>query len=133
MNNLLLVLIIGILSGCLLGTIGSPGVGILIPLFVSLNIANFTTALGTYFLAFIYPVCILPFITSYKRKQVKIKEGLVLGAAIFVFSFLASYLAKYINLNTKFIVSGIIFICIGVWYLWYDVKKIRPVPQTSVS
>ena len=102
----------------------------MVPLMMLFNFANFTTTLGTYFLALVVPCCLLPFITSYKRKEVKVKDGLVLGITIFIFSWLGSFLAKYVNLNVKFILSGIIFICIGLWYLWYDITKIRKEPQS---
>ena len=120
MNPNLVIALIGIISGSIVGLVGSPGYTLLVPLMVFLNLANFNVALGTFFMAIMIPITLLPAYTSYKRNNINITYGLILMLTIWMFSFLFSHLSIYVPEKIKFYLGGIINMLVGIWYFWYS-------------
>ncbi len=118
--EIFLYLLIGILAGLVMGTIGVGGGAIII---VSLlYIMQFTqkTAQGTTLLIVAAPVSLLAAYTYYKNGFVNLKAGLIIMTAFLISSFLGAKLAGKLPQNILKIIFGIGLILIGLKIVFFN-------------
>ena len=114
-----IIILIGIVSGILQGSLGSVGIIIVIPALLMFNvIKDFRTACGTILFTLLFPTSILGINEYYTSKNIAIITGIILTITMAIGGYIGSFASKYIPDNFLEIISGIIFILVGIQYLF---------------
>ena len=114
-----IIIFIGLVSGILQGSLGSVGIIVVIPALLMFNvIRDFKTACGTILFTLLFPTSILGLKEYYNSKNIAIITGIILTITMTVGGYFGSYASKYIPERFLEIISGIIFILVGLQYLF---------------
>lgn len=118
MNEIIILLIIGLVSGYLSGLIGIGGGIVIVPALVYFVAMNQKTAQGTTLFMFMIPVGILGVYNYYKAGNVDYKTALIMAATFVFGSYLGSKTA--IAVDTKIVkqIFGAAIVLIGIKMLW---------------
>lgn len=126
---------IGIVSGILQGSLGSVGMIVIIPALLMFNvIKDFKTACGTLLFTLLFPTSILGLNEYYTGKNIAIVTGILLTITMTIGAYFGSFASKYISVRLLEILSGIIFILVGLQYLFIGTNSmyIKPVNHTTM-
>ena len=95
----LYVLIIGIISGIVGGSLGTSGSNIMIPGLLLSGIApNYKTAAGTTLLAILPPLSIGAVYTYWKSNNVQVDSAIIIVISYFIFATIAAnYVVKFVS------------------------------------
>jgi uncharacterized membrane protein YfcA len=110
---LLILILIGILTGFMAGMLGIGGAIIMIPALVFFMGLSQQTAQGTSLAVMLPPIGILAAYNYYKAGQVNIKFALILAAAFLVGSYFGSRLALEIPQNLLKKIFGILLLAVA--------------------
>ena len=118
------VLIIGILSGIIGGSLGTSGSNVIIPgLLLSGVTSNYKTAAGTTLLAILPPLSIGAVYTYWKSGNVQVDTAVILVISYFIFATIAAnYAVKYISNKTLLLLYAIYLLVICVYFFYKFVK-----------
>ena len=115
----ILVTIIGLVSGILQGSLGSVGLIVVIPALLIMNIVgDFKTACGTLLFTLLFPTSALGLYEYYYSNSMAIITGLVLTFTMTIGGYYGSMVSSYVSYEKLEFISGIIFIIIGIHYLF---------------
>ena len=124
------VLIIGMLSGIIGGSIGTSGSNVIIPgLLLSGVTSNYKTAAGTTLLAILPPLSIGAVYTYWKSGNVQVDTAIILVISYFIFATIAAnYTVKYISNKTLLLIyaSYLLIICLYFFYKYFNYTDIEP-------
>jgi uncharacterized membrane protein YfcA len=114
MNEILFLLLIGLVAGMMSGLVGIGGGVIIVPALMLLLGFSQKTAQGTTLLMFIIPFSILGVWNYYQSGHVNVKAALIMGITFMLGSFLGSKMAIMSNPRVlKYIlVCFLILVCI---------------------
>jgi uncharacterized membrane protein YfcA len=130
-----IITIIGIVSGILQGSLGSVGIIVIIPALLLFNvIKDFKTACGTLLFTLLFPTSILGLNEYYSNNNIAIVTGILLTITMIIGGYFGSFASKYISVRLLELISGIIFILVGLQYLFIGTNSmyIKPVNNTSM-
>lgn len=138
MNATFLTIILGSISGLFGGALGQSGAETMLPGLLILGLVpSFKVAAGTVLLAIIPPISILAVLEYYRRGQVQVYTSFLLFIAYFITAYFGAYLTKNITNKSLEIMSGIYFICIGIFFIWNSItgtygetKHITPISHS---
>jgi len=112
MFNTIGIILIGLLSGLILGITGILPIGFFIVLFKYLDIGDFKTILGTVLFVTLFPITVGSVFEFYKEKKINFFAGIVLLITMIIGSYIGSklILVDRFKLTEKKInyISGII-------------------------
>ena len=114
MNEILILLIIGLIAGFFSGLVGIGGGIIIVPLLVYFLHFAQQSAQGTTLFMFLFPIGILGVYNYYKAGYIEWKTAAFMGITFFIGSFFGSKLAVNIDQQTVKKVFGIFVILIGI-------------------
>ena len=121
-NNItkyVIIIIIGIVSGILQGALGSVGLIVVIPALLVMNIVgDYKTACGTLLFTLLFPTSLLGLYEYYHSNSMAIITGIILVITMTIGGYYGSMLSNYITYGNLEILSGIIFIIVGIHYLF---------------
>ena len=121
-TSVLLTVALGIVAGLLGGSLGQSGAETMLPGLLILGIVpNFKVAAGTVLLTILPPLSLLAIYQYYKRNELQIPTALILMVSYFFAAYFGAYFTKYVTNSTLETVSGIYFICIGLFFLWNSI------------
>ena len=122
MNQFLIEVVLGLLSGLFLGITGIAPTGLVLIGLDALKIGDYKSNLGTILFLNLFPISIGAFFEFYKAKQINFSLGYVLLASIIVGSFIGSkYVVGEKNvLSTRDIkyVTAFLSFFIGIVFLY---------------
>ena len=122
MFNTIFIILIGLLSGILLGLTGILPLGFFILLLKYLDVGDYKTILGTVLYVIVFPLSIGSALEFYKAKKINFFVGNILLITMIIGSFLGSKLVlderfqltekkiKYISAIMTFVASILFFI-----------------------
>lgn len=118
MNEIVVLLIIGLAAGYLSGLIGIGGGIVIVPALVYLLSVNQKTAQGTTLFMFLLPIGILGVYNYYKAGHIDFKTAGIMAVTFLVGSYLGSKTA--IAFDTKLVkqIFAVVIILIGIKMLW---------------
>lgn len=118
MNEVLLLLFVGLVAGFLSGLIGIGGGIVIVPVLVYLLNFNQKTAQGTTLFMFLFPIGILGVYNYYKGGFLDYKTALIMGATFVIGSYFGS--KTVIAIDTKIVkqMFGAFIILIGIKMLF---------------
>jgi uncharacterized membrane protein YfcA len=120
-----IVCFIGLFSGILQGSLGSVGVIVIIPaLLLTRIVGDFKTACGTILITFLFPTSLLGLYEYYKSNSIALLTGIVLTIMMTIGGYFGSLVSKYISFSNLELISGIIFIIIGLYYLFIGTNSL---------
>ena len=123
---------IGLVSGILQGSLGSVGMIVVIPALLMFNvIKDFKTACGTILFTLLFPTSILGLNEYYKGKNIAIITGILLTITMTIGSYFGAFASKYISDRFLEIISGMIFIIIGLQYLFIGTNSMYTAPSNN--
>ena len=124
------VLIIGILSGIIGGSVGTSGSNVIIPgLLLSGVTSNYKTAAGTTLLAILPPLSIGAVYTYWKSGNVQVDTAIIIVISYFIFATIAArYAVKYISNQMLLLIYAIYLLIISVYffYKYFNYTQIEP-------
>ncbi|MGZ3920281.1 MAG: TSUP family transporter [Bacteroidia bacterium] len=114
MNEVLLLLLVGLLAGFLSGLIGIGGGIVIVPVLVYLLNFNQKTAQGTTLFMFLFPIGILGVYNYYKGGFLDYKTALIMAGTFILGSYFGS--KTVIAIDTKLLkqIFGAFIILIGI-------------------
>jgi len=119
----LYVLIIGIVSGFVGGSLGTSGSNVIIPgLLLSKVATDYKTAAGTTLLAILPPLSIGAVYTYWKAGKVQVDSAIIIVISYFIFATMAAkYAVKYISNKYLILIYAIylLIICIYFFYKFF--------------
>lgn len=111
MNEIMILLVIGLFAGVLSGMVGIGGGIIIVPALVYFLGFSQHLAQGTTLTLFVIPIGILGFLNYYKAGYVDIKTALIIAATFVIGSYIGSKITISLNQDTiKKVFGGIIFL-----------------------
>jgi uncharacterized protein len=118
MNEIAILLVVGLFAGFLSGLIGIGGGIIIVPILVYLLNVNQKTAQGTTLFMFMFPIGILGVYNYYKEGLVDYKTALIMAGTFIIGSYLGSKTA--ISMDTRLVkqLFGAFIILIGLKMLF---------------
>lgn len=115
----ILIIIVGFVSGILQGSLGSVGVIVIIPALLLLNIVgDYKTACGTLLVTLLFPTSLLGLSEYYHTNSLAVVTGLILTVTMTIGGYYGALVSNYITYGALEIISGIIFIIVGIQYLF---------------
>ena len=115
----ILIIIVGLVSGILQGSLGSVGVIVIIPALLLLNIVgDYKTACGTLLVTLLFPTSLLGLSEYYHTNSLAMVTGLILTITMTIGGYYGALVRNYITYGSLEIISGLIFIIIGIQYLF---------------
>ncbi|MCX7943684.1 MAG: sulfite exporter TauE/SafE family protein [Deltaproteobacteria bacterium] len=114
MSAILVSLLIGVLSGTIIGLMGGGGAMLIVPSLVYILKFNQHLAQGTSLVALLLPVQLLAVIKYYKEGNADIKMGLVIGLGLFIGAFLGALLASTLSEFWMRKIFAIFLITVGI-------------------
>lgn len=114
MNEVLILLVVGLLAGFLSGLIGIGGGIVIVPVLVYLLNFNQKTAQGTTLFMFLFPIGILGVHNYYKAGHLDYKTALIMAVTFVIGSYFGSKMV--IAIDTKIVkqMFGAFIILIGI-------------------
>jgi len=120
--NILLTIALGIFAGLIGGSLGQSGAETMLPGLLILGLVpNFKVAAGTVLLTILPPLSLLAIYQYYKRDELQIPTALILMVSYFFAAYFGAFFTKSVSNSTLETVSGVYFICIGLFFLWNSV------------
>jgi uncharacterized membrane protein YfcA len=123
------VLIIGIISGIVGGSLGTSGSNVIIPgLLLSGVTENYKTAAGTTLLAILPPLSIGAVYTYWKSGNVQVDSAIIIVISYFIFATMAAnYAVKYLSNKTLILFYAIylLIICIYFFYKYFTYSSTK--------
>lgn len=118
MNEVIILLLVGLFAGFLSGLIGIGGGIVIVPVLVYLLNFNQKTAQGTTLFMFLFPIGILGVYNYYKGGFLDYKTALIMGVTFIIGSYLGS--KTVISMDTKIVkqLFGAFIILIGIKMLF---------------
>ncbi len=113
-NEIVILIIIGLSAGLVSGTLGVGGAIIIVPALVFFLSLSQHQAQGTSLAVLVFPVGILAFLNYYRHGYVNFKLALIMMVAFVVGSLLGSMIAVRINERLLRILFGILVIFLGI-------------------
>lgn len=113
-NTLLVLLIIGLITGALSGMLGIGGGLILIPSLVYFVGLNQHEAIGTSLAVMLPPIGLFAAYNYYKAGQVNLKYALILAAAFMIGSYFTSKIALGISENVMRKIFSVFLIIVAI-------------------
>lgn len=118
MNNTIIFIIIGIISGIINGLTGLGHAGaILIGLTLSGTMQSYNTMVGTALYSQLFPVVALGVWEFYQRKQVDFYAGNVMLIFLFFSVFIGSWLKQYVSSRYTKILTAILLLLTAFKFL----------------
>lgn len=114
MNDIIILLAVGLAAGLLSGLVGIGGGIIIVPVLVYFLGFTQQQAQGTTLFMFLFPIGILGVMNYYKAGAIDWKVAAIIAATFFVGSFFGSKLAISIDQATVKKIFGIIIIALGI-------------------
>jgi len=114
MNDIIILLAVGLAAGFLSGLVGIGGGIIIVPVLVYFLGFTQQQAQGTTLFMFLFPIGILGVMNYYKAGAIDWKVAAIIAATFFVGSFFGSKLAIGIDQATVKKIFGIIIIALGI-------------------
>lgn len=114
MNDIIILLAVGLAAGFLSGLVGIGGGIIIVPVLVYFLGFTQQQAQGTTLFMFLFPIGILGVMNYYKAGAIDWKVAAIIAATFFVGSFFGSKLAISIDQATVKKIFGIIIIALGI-------------------
>jgi len=118
MNNTIIFIIIGILSGIINGLTGLGHAGaILIGLTLSGTISSYDTMVGTALYSQLFPVVAFGVWEFYKRKQIDFYAGNVILVCLLFSVFVGAWLKQYISSRFTKVVTALLLLLTAFKFL----------------
>ena len=114
MNDIIILLAVGLAAGFLSGLVGIGGGIIIVPVLVYFLGFTQQQAQGTTLFMFLFPIGILGVINYYKAGAIDWKVATIIAATFFIGSFFGSKIAISIDQSTVKKIFGIIIIALGI-------------------
>lgn len=114
MNDIIILLAVGLAAGLLSGLVGIGGGIIIVPVLVYFLGFTQQQAQGTTLFMFLFPIGILGVMNYYKAGAIDWKVAAIIASTFFVGSFFGSKLAISIDQATVKKIFGIIIIALGI-------------------
>jgi len=114
MNDIIILLAVGLAAGFLSGLVGIGGGIIIVPVLVYFLGFTQQQAQGTTLFMFLFPIGILGVMNYYKAGAIDWKVAAIIAVTFFVGSFFGSKLAISIDQATVKKIFGIIIIALGI-------------------
>lgn len=114
MNDILILLLIGLTAGILSGMVGIGGGIIVVPALVYFLGFSQHSAQGTVLFMFLFPIGVLGVFNYYQAGYIDWKVAAIMAASFFVGSFLGSKMAISIDMNTLRKVFGAVIFLLSI-------------------
>jgi uncharacterized membrane protein YfcA len=114
MNDVIILLTVGLAAGLLSGLVGIGGGIIIVPVLVYFLGFTQQQAQGTTLFMFLFPIGILGVMNYYKAGAIDWKVAAIIAATFFVGSFFGSKLAISMDQATVKKIFGLIIIALGI-------------------
>jgi len=119
MNSILILLVAGLLAGCLSGLVGIGGGIIIVPVLVYFLQYSQQAAQGTTLFMFLFPIGILGVMNYYKAGYVDYKAALIIACTFVIGSYFGSRLAISLDQKTIKQVFGVIIVVLGIKMIFW--------------
>jgi uncharacterized protein len=118
MNEIITLLVIGLIAGFLSGLVGIGGGIVIVPVLVYLMNMNQKMAQGTTLFMFLFPIGILGVYNYYKSGYVDMKTALIIAGTFFIGSYFGS--RTVIGMDTKLVKQafGGLLVLVGIKMLF---------------
>ena len=118
LNEILILLVIGVIAGMISGFIGVGGGIVIVPALVYILSMDQKTAQGTTLFMFMFPIGLLAVLNYYKAGNIDYKSAAIMATTFIIGAYFGGKSA--IAIDTKLIkqIFGIFIILIGIKMLW---------------
>ena len=123
--EILVYIIIGIVTGAVVGFMGIAGGVIVIPGLVYLAGFSQKMAVGTNLFLLMLPISIAAGIENYRQGNVNLKAVLFIGVTTLIVAFLASKISSHVNQNALKIGFGCLMVVMGAYMIVSTALKMK--------